>query len=105
MNKFKKTTYFNDWMKSLDNSVQGRINRRIERAVKGNFGDCKWNIDDGISEMRIHFGPGYRLYFYQQMETVYLLLCGGGKDTQQGDIIRARDIKNEIEGDKNGNNH
>ena len=93
-----KTDYFDDWLKKLkDYEGKHTINRRIKRAREGNFGDCRWNIVDGISEMRIHLGPGYRLYFCQRGETLYLLLSGGDKDAQQNDIERARAIKREVE--------
>ncbi|MDR2697169.1 MAG: type II toxin-antitoxin system RelE/ParE family toxin [Holophagales bacterium] len=68
------------WLKNLDHSVQGRIARKIDRARNGNLGDYE-SVGDGISEMRLHFGPGYRLYYYQQGEDIYRFLCGGNKDT------------------------
>jgi putative addiction module killer protein len=60
------------------------------RRRKGNLGDCA-SVGDGIFEMRIHYGPGYRVYFSRRGKVVYLLLCGGGsKSTQKGDIKRAK---------------
>lgn len=64
---------------------------RILSAEKGNFGDCA-PVGDGISEMRIHAGPGYRAYYAQRGKLVYLLLCGGDKSTQRRDIKRAKII-------------
>lgn len=64
---------------------------RILSAEKGNFGDCA-PVGVGISEMRVHFGPGYRLYYARRGRVMYLLLCGGDKSTQKRDIKRAKDI-------------
>ena len=64
---------------------------RIRSAERGNFGDCE-SVGDGVSEMRIHYGPGYRVYFTRRDETVYVLLCGGTKRRQQRDIRRAREM-------------
>lgn len=68
---------------------------RIISAEKGNFGDCA-PVGDGISEMRVHFGPGYRVYFARRGKVVYLLLCGGDKSTQKRDIKRARAMLAEL---------
>jgi len=62
----------------------------------GNFGDCE-NVGNGVSEMRIHYGPGYRVYFKRIGEVVYLLLIGGDKSTQKRDIERAKEIAEEFE--------
>jgi putative addiction module killer protein len=62
---------------------------RIASAQHGNLGDCK-GIGDGVSEMRIDAGPGYRLYFMRRAAAVYLLLAGGDKSTQARDIRRAK---------------
>jgi putative addiction module killer protein len=78
------------WLDSLaDERAKARIAVRIISAEKGNFGDCA-PVGDGISEMRVHFGPGYRLYFTRRGKVVYLLLCGGDKSTQRRDIKRAK---------------
>ena len=61
---------------------------RIRSAEQGNFGDCE-PVGEGVSEMRLHLGPGYRLYYMQQGEVVYLLLMGGDKSSQKRDIKRA----------------
>jgi len=60
----------------------------LDRAANGNFGDCE-PVGEGVSEMRIHYGPGYRVYFTRYGEIVYLLLLGGDKSTQKRDIKRA----------------
>ena len=70
---------------------RARIVARVNSAEEGNFGDCA-PVGEGVSEMRVHFGPGYRLYFAQEDKTVYLLLVGGDKKTQTKDIQRAKEI-------------
>ena len=77
-------------------NLRASVIRRIRAAELGNWGDWK-SIDHGVSEMRIHYGPGYRIYFIGRGSTVDLLLGGGDKSTQDRDIERAlkaaRDIK------------
>ena len=98
-NRMKKTDCFDDWFDAIkDNRAKARIRARIYLARKDNFGDCKWNIKEGVSEMRIHYGPGYRLYFRQRGERLYFLLIGGTKKRQQQDLDRAVEIKRELEG-------
>jgi putative addiction module killer protein len=88
---------FDEWLRDLpDLKGKARILARIKSAEHGNFGDCD-PVGDGVSEMRIHFGPGYRVYFLRQGQVVYLLLCGGDKSTQKRDIKRAKDLVQEIE--------
>ena len=65
-----------------------RIQVRIDRAEDGNFGDCE-PVGEGVSEMRIHYGPGYRVYYGLAGHRLVLLLCGGDKRTQDADIARA----------------
>jgi putative addiction module killer protein len=90
MYTFLRTDEFSEWLERLaDERAKARISVRIISAEKGNFGDCE-PVGDGISEMRIHFGPGYRLYFTRRGEVIYLLLCGGDKSTQKRDIKRAK---------------
>ena len=85
-----RTDVFAEWLDRLaDERAKARIAVRIISAEKGNFGDCA-PVGDGISEMRIHFGPGYQLYFTRRGEVIYLLLCGGDKSTQKHDIKRAK---------------
>ncbi len=93
-----KTGYFDKWLTSLrDGKARMKIVRRIEQAEQGNFGDHK-NVDGPVWEMRIDYGPGYRLYYAKKGETVYLLLCGGDKSSQQADIRLALEIWRQIHG-------
>jgi putative addiction module killer protein len=103
MNEFQKTDIFGKWLDKLkDERARQRINERVRLAAHGDFGDCKWNIDEGISEMRIHYGPGYRLYFCQHGKKVFWLLIGGAKKHQQRDIDWAKEIKRELDGGTDG---
>lgn len=69
---------------------------RLKRASNGNFGDCK-SIKGGVSEMRIDYGPGYRVYFFQRGKKLVILLCGGDKRTQDADVAQVKRLKEEIE--------
>ena len=81
--------FLTEWLNSLrDVRAKARVVARINRLVAGNFGDCK-PLRDGISELRIDYGPGYRVYFAMVGREVILLLCGGDKRTQDADIDRA----------------
>jgi putative addiction module killer protein len=96
MNTILRTSVFQDWLAGLkDMKARAAILVRIDRAVLGNFGDCE-PVGDGVYEMRIHIGPGYRLYHVRRGETVYLLLCGGRKSTQDRDIKRAKKLAEEV---------
>ena len=80
---------FMEWRRQLrDTKAKVAVDRRINRMELGNFGDCKF-CRDGVWELRIDFGPGYRVYYAIIGEQVVLLLCGGGKRTQDADIDRA----------------
>lgn len=90
-----------DWLQSLrDARAKTAVIRRLNRLEQGNFGDFK-ALRDGVYELRIDVGPGYRVYYAQSGKTVVLLLCGGIKRTQAADIARAcdywRDWKNRKE--------
>lgn len=92
MNTFFASDEFSDWLSSLKDQVgKALIVKRIQAAEAGNFGDCE-PVGDGISEMRIHYGPGYRAYFTRRGSVVYLLLLGGDKSTQKRDIKRATEM-------------
>lgn len=93
-----RTGYFDKWLASLrDRKAKIKIVRRIERAEQGNFGDHK-PVEGPIWEMRIDYGPGYRLYYARQGETIYLFLCGGDKSSQQADIRMALEIWRQLNG-------
>ena len=80
---------FYDWYRSIrDTNTKYRIQRRLERLKTGNFGDCK-SVGEGVFELRIHFGPGYRVYFGEVSNKIVIVLCGGDKSSQQRDIERA----------------
>lgn len=96
---FKRSRVFAYWLDSLRDTIgKTRILARLRAAEHGNFGDCE-SVGEAVHEMRIHHGPGYRVYFTRQNEVVYLLLVGGDKSTQKRDIKRAirmaQDIGNE----------
>ena len=90
MFEVQKTEEFDEWLSGLaDQKAQAKIASRIERL--GNPGDVK-PVGAGVSEMRVPYGPGYRVYFKQTDKTIVLLLCGGDKSTQDKDIKRAKEI-------------
>lgn len=92
-----QSAIFRKWLSGLkDVQAKAAIGRRIERAEGGNFGDCKL-VGNGVSEMRIKVGPGYRVYFVRRGERVYLLLMGGDKSSQAGDIKAAKKMAAELE--------
>lgn len=81
---------FTEWLRSLrDQKTRGRVRKRLERLGSGNFGDCR-SVGDGVFELRIHLGAGYRVYFGEVDRTIVLLLCGGDKSSQTRDIARAK---------------
>jgi putative addiction module killer protein len=87
-----KTDEFENWLKDLrDERAVARIVSRIERLGLGNPSDVK-PVGDGISEMRLTYGPGYRVYYKQTGLTIVVILCGGDKSTQDKDIKRAREL-------------
>ena len=89
MIQIRQTMEFADWFSKLrDRNAQKRIQARIDRMEIGNLGDCE-PIGHGISEARIHYGAGYRIYFIQRDKILIVLLVGGDKSTQRRDIARA----------------
>ena len=81
---------FSDWLASLrDIKARAKIRVRLDRVGLGNLGDCH-GVGDGVQELRIDYGPGYRVYFGQVGSTIVLLLCGGDKSTQAKDIEQAK---------------
>lgn len=83
------TEVFDAWFSGLNDArAKARISARVRRAEDGNLGDCA-PVGEGVSEMRIHYGPGYRVYFVQQGLEIVVLLGGGDKATQTKDIKAA----------------
>jgi putative addiction module killer protein len=90
-----RTDVFISWLSGLkDRRAAARIAMRIERMKGGNLGDVE-PVGEGVSEMRIDYGPGYRVYFIRTERTVILLLCGGDKGSQARDIARAKRLAKE----------
>ena len=89
MIEIRETYEYATWFESLrDRMAKTRILIRIRRASLGNFGDVK-PVGEGVSELRVDYGPGYRVYFLRKGETLVVLLGGGDKQTQSRDIRRA----------------
>ena len=84
-------------MRLCQEAGKARIISRIRSAEAGNFGDCE-PVGEGVSEMRVHYGPGYRVYYSRKGDVVYLLLCGGNKSTQKSDIKQAKALLKVYEG-------
>lgn len=93
-----QTDEFAKWLKRLkDTAARARILLRIQRlVVTGNFGDAK-PMGDGVFEMRIDYGPGYRLYYALRGSEMVLLLVGGDKSSQQKDVVKAKKLNQEYE--------
>jgi putative addiction module killer protein len=90
------TEVFDTWFAGLrDQQARRRIQVRIDRAEDGNFGNCE-PVGEGVSEMRIHYGPGYRVYFAQHGIEIVILLAGGDKSTQDKDIKAALKLAREL---------
>ena len=97
MDSFQRTSEFDAWLKALRDPVgKAQIISRIRSAEAGNFGDCE-PVGEGVSEMRVHCGPGYRVYYSRTGDVVYLLLCGGDKSTQKRDIKQAKALLKSLE--------
>ena len=93
---FERSRAFADWLDSLKDIIgKARIIARLRAAEHGNFGDCE-PVGGAVYEMRVHYGPGYRMYFTRRGEVVYLLLMGGDKSTQKRDIKRALQMAQNI---------
>jgi putative addiction module killer protein len=96
MIEIRQTETYAQWFSSLrDRQARARITIRIRRLSMGNPGDVK-PVGKGISELRINYGPGYRIYFVQQGDTFVMLLAGGDKQTQDRDIKTALDLAKEL---------
>lgn len=96
MLEIRQTDVFRNWLLQLsDIRAAARIQARIDRFALGNAGDTK-SVGDGVHEMRIDHGPGYRVYYVRRGRVVVILLCGGDKSTQERDIVRAKRIAREL---------
>lgn len=98
-----QTEIFRDWLDGLrDRKVRVRIGDRLKRIASGNTGDTK-SVGDGVQELRLHFGPGYRIYYMWRDGLLIILLNGGDKSAQARDIAKAKTLAREaddgIEGD------
>lgn len=97
MKEIRKTATFEKWFKSLkDRRARVRIQVRIDRLEMGHYGDAE-PVGEGVSELRIFYGPGYRVYFVERGSVVVILLSGGDKSTQQSDIARAKALARDLE--------
>jgi putative addiction module killer protein len=87
--QLRQTDVFAKWLAGLrDSKAKARVLARLEAARLGNLGDAK-SVGGGVREMRVHVGPGYRIYFSRRGQVFIVLLCGGDKSTQSRDIARA----------------
>jgi len=97
MKEIRETEAFKSWFARLrDKRAKIRIDIRIKRLALGNAGDVK-PVGDSISELRIDYGPGYRVYFKDTGKEIIVLLCGGDKKTQSRDIEQAKEILQNLE--------
>ena len=95
MIEIRKTVLFAQWLDDLrDLQARARVQARIERLAAGNPGDVE-PVGEGVSELRINYGPGYRVYFQKRGNTLIILLCGGDKSTQSRDIKTAKRLLDE----------
>lgn len=96
MFEVRQTKVFINWVAGLkDQRAVARVDVRLRRLALGNMGDVK-SLGDGVSEIRIDYGPGYRLYFTKQGDRIVVLLCGGDKKRQSADIERAKKMAKEL---------
>jgi putative addiction module killer protein len=92
----RQTEVFASWLRRLrDLEARARLVVRMQRLASGNAGDAK-PVGDGVMELRIHHGPGYRVYFIHREQALIVLLCGGDKSTQTSDIQRAKSLAAEV---------
>jgi putative addiction module killer protein len=97
MIEVRQTEIFANWFVKLkDKKAKARIQARIDRMEMGNFGDVA-PVGQGVSEMRIFYGTGYRVYFVQRGSILVILLCGGDKSTQNSDINKAKELVKQLE--------
>lgn len=92
MIEIRQTETYKKWFETLkDRNARMRVNIRVRRLSLGNLGDVK-PVGGGVSEVRIDYGPGYRVYFVQKQKRIILLLLGGDKSTQSKDIQKAQEL-------------
>ncbi|MEC8859281.1 MAG: type II toxin-antitoxin system RelE/ParE family toxin [Pseudomonadota bacterium] len=92
-----KTEEFARWFKRLrDRKAKARIQARIDRLEQGHFGDVE-SVGDGVSELRLFYGPGYRIYFTKRSSVIVILLTGGDKGSQSKDIAKAKELAQQLE--------
>ncbi len=94
----RQTDVFAEWLnylESKDEDAYGRIVGRLDRVAQGNLGDIR-PVGGNVSELRVHYGPGYRIYLSRRGREVVFLLCGGDKSTQRRDIKRAMELAQEV---------
>lgn len=97
MIEVRQTEEFREWLEKLrDRKAAAKIAARLARLELGNFGDAE-PVGEGVSELRIHYGPGYRAYLVQRGEVLVIVLCGGDKSSQDRDIKRAKEMARELE--------
>ena len=97
MIQIRQTVQYAAWFARLrDQNARARINVRIRRLSLGNPGDVR-PVGNGVGELRVDYGPGYRVYFVRRGETLVVLLCGGDKRTQDRDIATAKRLAQELE--------
>jgi putative addiction module killer protein len=98
--EIRETDVFGAWLSKLaDRRARGRIAARVERLAFGLYGDVK-PVGEGVSELRIDHGPGYRVYFIQRGAVLIVLLCGGDKASQARDIRRAKALAKELDDER-----
>jgi len=98
MIEIRQTAAFTRWIKGLaDRRAKLTIAKHIDRLAYGHAGDSR-PVGDGIVELRVHMGPGYRVYFTRRGDTIIVLLCGGDKGSQARDIVRAKALLDELGG-------
>jgi putative addiction module killer protein len=99
MVEVRQTEVFSNWLRKLsDQNARARIQIRIRRLSLGNFGDVK-PVGEGVSELRVDYGPGYRIYLQRRGNLLVLLLAGGSKKTQHADIAKAKKLAEEARND------
>ena len=95
MIEVRRTEVFDRWLRKLrDANAKARIQIRLDRLARGLFGDVK-EVGQGVSELRIDYGPGYRVYLLRRGDMLIILLCGGDKRTQAADIVHAQKLADE----------